>query len=298
MTSDTGRLLVTGGGGQIGGALTRLARAGGWEVVDPPRDRLDLTSEDSIRQAVAGAPWTAVVNCAAYTAVDAAEAEPQLAAALNTDAPAILARETARLRVPLVHLSTDYVFDGDKPEPYAEYDPINPLSVYGRTKAAGEQAVRAANPHHAIVRTSWVVSERGRNFVRTILRLAAERSEIRVVDDQLGCPTAAHDLAAALLKIVADLGPRSGTWHFANAGATSWYGLAGFIFSRAQRHGVTPPQIVPIGTADYPTPARRPRNSRLSTENLRADFQIVPRPWQEAVGEVVDALCAGSGSRT
>lgn len=293
MSAEAGTLLVTGGNGQVGGALARLARASGWQVADPPRSQLDLTSEESIRHALVGARWTAVVNCAAYTAVDAAEAEPELAAALNTDAPAILARETARLHVPLVHLSTDYVFDGEKPEPYVEQDPANPLNVYGRTKAAGEEAVRQANPHHAIIRTSWVVSDGRRNFVRTMLRLASERPEIRVVDDQCGYPTAANDLAAALLRIIGGLGGKSGIWHFANCGETSWHGLAGFVFERARQHGVMPPRIVPIPTADYPTPARRPRNSRLSTEKLQHDFGISPRHWKEGVAEIVDALCAG-----
>lgn len=236
---------------------------------------------------VAAQDWTAVINCAAYTAVDKAESEADLAEAINARAPAILARETALLGIPLIHVSTDYVFDGGKPSPYFESDPVLPLGVYGQTKEAGEAAVRAANPHHAIVRTAWVVSARGANFINTMLRLGAERPEVRVVDDQLGCPSNAKDIAAALFTVARDLGDRSGTWHFVNRGEASWHDLARRVFDAAAARGLPTPLLTPITTNEYPTPAARPANSRLDTSKITADFGIDPRPWQDAVDDIL-----------
>ena len=278
---------MTGGSGQVGGALAALARARGVDVWAPGRGECDLASEASLVAAVARGAWSMVVNCAAYTAVDRAESEPELAGAINAMAPAILARETARRGIPIVHVSTDYVFDGSKDAPYVESDPVRPLGVYGETKEAGEAAVRAANPAHAIVRTAWVASAGGANFLNTMLRLGAERPELRVVDDQIGCPSNAVDIASALFTVASELGSRSGTWHFVNAGEASWHDFAAHIFLRAGERGLRVPNLAPITTAEYPTPARRPANSRLDTAKITADFGIAPRPWKDAIDDIL-----------
>jgi dTDP-4-dehydrorhamnose reductase len=278
-------ILVTGGTGQVGTAIRQLARRFGVEIVAPDRDALHLTSPASIEAAVAGRDWAAVINCAAYTAVDQAESEPDAAHAVNAVAPELLALATGARGIRLLHVSTDYVFDGSKSGFYAEGDPVAPLGAYGSSKEAGERGVRAANPDHVILRTAWVVSPWGHNFVKTMLRLGAERKQLRVVDDQRGCPTSAIDIADALLTIATTGGPAD-TYHFVNAGEASWCELARFVFARAGMDV----DAEAIGTADYPTPAKRPANSRLSTDKLQATFGIRPRPWQVAVGEVVDAL--------
>jgi dTDP-4-dehydrorhamnose reductase len=285
--SFEGPILVTGASGQVGGAIERLARARGLTIWAPTRAELDLTQEGDIVAAAGRARWAAVINCAAYTAVDKAESEPELAHAVNAHAPAIWAREAAQAGIPLIHVSTDYVFDGSKSTPYAETDPVNPLGVYGRSKEAGEAAIRAAHPNHAIIRTAWVVSAGGANFINTMLRLGAERPEVRVVDDQLGCPSSADDIAGALLKVAATLGARSGTWHFVNGGEASWHGLAAHVFAETKRRGLPTPMLTPITTADYPTPAQRPANSRLLTAAIERDFDIQPRPWQEAMNAIL-----------
>jgi dTDP-4-dehydrorhamnose reductase len=282
-----GPILVTGASGQVGGAVAKLAAAKGIAMSAPNRAALDLTNEAHIMAAVAGQPWAAIINCAAYTAVDKAEAEPDVAQAINAVAPGIWARESARLGIPLIHVSTDYVFDGRKPEPYVEADRVNPLGVYGRTKEAGESAIRAAHPNHAIIRTAWVVSATGANFINTMLRLGAERAELRVVDDQWGCPSNADDIADALITVAASLGDRAGTWHFVNSGEATWHALAGHVFAQTKRHGLPTPLLTPIPTADYPTPAKRPANSRLDTRAIQSDFDIQPRSWQEAVDAVL-----------
>jgi dTDP-4-dehydrorhamnose reductase len=278
-------ILITGGTGQVGTALRRLGPKFGAEIVAPGRDELDLTSPASIEAMVARRAWAAAINCAAYTAVDKAESEPDAAYAVNAVAPEVIALATAARGVRLLHVSTDYVFDGTKPGFYTEDDPVAPLGAYGASKEAGERGVRAANPDHVILRTAWVVSPWGHNFVKTMLRLGAERASLRVVDDQRGCPTSAIDIADALLTIATEDGS-AGTCHFVNAGEASWCALARFLFDRA---GMSV-DVEAIATADYPTPAKRPANSRLSTEKLQRTFGIRPRPWQDAVGEVVDAL--------
>lgn len=278
-------ILVTGGTGQVGTALRELGPRFGVEIVAPGRDELDLISPASIEAAVGSRDWAAVINCAAYTAVDKAESEPDAAYAVNAVAPELLALATAARGVRLLHVSTDYVFDGTKPGFYTEDDPVAPLGAYGASKEAGERGVRAANPDHVILRTAWVVSPWGHNFVKTMLRLGAERKQLRVVDDQRGCPTSAIDIADALLTIANKGGP-AGAYHFVNAGEASWCELARFVFDRA---GLDV-SVEAIATADYPTPAKRPANSRLSTDKLQRTFGIQPRPWQDAVGEVVDAL--------
>lgn len=278
-------ILVTGGTGQVGTALRQLGSRFGVEIVAPAREELDLASPAAIEAAVGSRDWSAVVNCAAYTAVDKAESEADAAYAVNAVAPELLALATAAREVRLLHASTDYVFDGSKPSFYMEDDPVAPLGVYGASKEAGERGVRGANPDHIILRTAWVVSAWGHNFVKTMLRLGAERKQLRVVADQRGCPTSAIDIAGALLTIATQGGP-AGTYHFVNAGEASWCALARFVFARAGMDV----DVEAITTDDYPTPAKRPANSRLCTNKLQATFGIRPRPWQDAVGEVVDTL--------
>jgi dTDP-4-dehydrorhamnose reductase len=284
--TEQGTVLVTGVTGQVGGAFARLAAGRGMRLEVPGRDRLDLADPASV-EAAAARRWRAIVNCGAYTAVDAAEAEPALAHAVNAGAPALLARGAAATGTPLVHVSTDYVFDGSNREPYREDDAPRPINVYGRTKAEGERAVLDASPANAVLRTSWVLSGGGRNFLTTMLRLGRERDLLRVVDDQIGAPTAADDLAAALITVVE--AKANGLWHFANDGATSWFGLARHIFAHQAAAGERLAGIAPIPTDDYPTPARRPLNSRLATDKWAARFGR-PRPWTEAVDAILDAL--------
>lgn len=236
---------------------------------------------------VRASKWSAIVSCAAYTAVDRAESEPELAHAINALAPGILAEEAARANIPIIHVSTDYVFDGSKDAPYVETDAVNPVGVYGRTKEAGEAAVRAACSNHAIIRTAWVVSAGGANFINTMLRLGNERPELGVVNDQVGCPSSADDIALALLRVAERLGDRCGTWHFVNSGEASWYDLAAHIFTAAETKGLPVPKLNRISTAQYPTPAKRPANSRLNTGKFAADFDSVPRPWQAAIDDIL-----------
>lgn len=282
-------ILVTGGSGQIGRALKRLRP----DLATPTRDQLDLADPEALGEMVAARAWDAVINCGAYTAVDRAEGDVVAAWQVNAIAPAALAAATRNAGIPLIHVSTDYVFDGAKAEPYVEDDAVAPLGVYGASKEAGEQAVRTANPRHIILRTAWVVSPDGANFIKTMLRLGATRPELGVVADQHGCPTSAADIAAAILSIAGRLGQPDapvGTYHFVNAGEASWAELAAAVFARAATHGRIVPAVRPITTADYPTPARRPANSRLSTARIERDFAIVPRPWRTAIDAIVDTL--------
>jgi dTDP-4-dehydrorhamnose reductase len=284
--------LVTGSTGQVGLALTRAAPAG-VTIVAPPRAAFDLADLPAL------GPWMdgvdAVINCGAYTAVDKAESEPDLARAINADGPARLAAAAARAGIPIIHVSTDYVFAPDRAGPWQEGAEIAPASVYGLTKAAGEDAVRASGAHHAIVRTAWVVSADGHNFIKTMLRLGAEQDQLGVVADQRGTPTHAGDLAGVLATIARRMTNESalvsGTWHCANAGETTWHGLANHVFGAAARFGFKVPQTVAaIATADYPTPARRPLDSRLDCGKLARDFGVALRPWQEAVDQIVADL--------
>lgn len=292
-------VLVTGAAGQVGSALARHRWPDGWRPIALARAALDLTDPAATAAAVARHRPAAVVNAAAYTAVDRAESEPVLAWQINALAPAALAQACRAADIPLVHVSTDYVFDGAKPGAWRPDDPTGPLGVYGASKLGGELAVRTGGARHAIVRTAWVVSATGANFVRTMLRLAAERPELRVVADQHGSPTAAADLAAALATVAVgmadDPARASGTWHFANAGETSWHGFATEIVAQAARRGHPAPPVSPIATADFPTPAQRPANSLLDTATLTRDWGIAPRPWQAALGPILDDLIGPQG---
>ena len=285
-----GPILVTGGSGQVGGALLRLAPVG-LELVAPSRGELDLSDSAALAALVSSRRWGAIVNCAAYTAVDKAETDVIAAWQVNALAPAALATASAAGGIPIIHLSTDYVFDGSKPEPYAEDDAVAPLGTYGASKLGGELAVRTANAHHVILRTAWVVSATGNNFVKTMLRLGAERPQLRVVADQMGCPTSADDIAHAILTILPRLGEGPyGTYHFVNGGEATWHDLAEAVFARAARYGRPAPSVEPIATSDYPTPARRPTNSRLATAKIARDFDIVARDWHDAIDQIVDTL--------
>jgi len=288
-------ILVLGGGGQVGTELQALAWPDGVSVHAPSRAELDITDPGAVARTLEARDYRAVINTAAYTAVDKAESDVVEAWRLNALAPAILAATTAAKRIPLVHVSTDYVFAGTKPDgAYAPDDPIDPQSVYGASKAAGELAVRSANPRHAIVRTAWVVSPHRGNFVKTMLRLAGERDALTVVNDQHGCPTSASDLAAALAviarRLAEDPATPTGTFHCVNAGATTWHGFAEAIVAGAARRGGRSIPVTGIPTSAYPTPARRPANSRLSTDSLTAAYGLAPRPWQAALDDILDRL--------
>lgn len=287
------RLLVTGRNGQVATALAEgAARHQGIEVVAVGRPELDLERSETIGPAIIAARPDVVVNAAAYTAVDKAEAEPDRAFAANRDGASAVARAIAQLRVPLIHLSTDYVYPGNKPEAYVESDATGPLGVYGQSKLEGEQAVRAAHPVALVLRTSWVYSPFGANFVKTMLRVGRERPVLRVVDDQQGNPTSAIDIADAILRITAAsrFPPGGATLHLCGTGSTTWCGLARHIFTTSARLGGPSPKVEAIATADYPTPARRPANSRLRMDAFVARFGFSLRPWQDAVDETVARL--------
>jgi dTDP-4-dehydrorhamnose reductase len=294
--AGTRRILLFGGAGQVGRELQALSWPDGFVLAAPPRAEADITDRAAVAVLLAAGRWSAVINAAGWTAVDAAEAAEAEAFAANATGPAILAGETARRGIPLIHISTDYVFDGLKPAPYAEADPVRPLGVYGASKLAGEAAVQAGNPRHVILRTAWLFGRFGKNFVKTMLTLAETRDTIRVVDDQHGTPTATADLAAAIAAIATrpDLGDRAGVYHFANRGETTWCGLARRTFALSAELGGPSAAVEAIATADFPTAARRPPNSRLATGKIERDFGIFPRPWEDALAEVVAALVAAA----
>ncbi len=281
------RILVTGKNGQVGHELMRALAPRG-EVTALGRDDLDLCSADSIRAAVRGARPELIVNAAAYTAVDQAEKESELARAINADAVAILAAEARSISAALVHYSTDYVFDGAKTEPYNEQDAPNPLGIYGATKLAGERAIAASGTSYLVLRTSWVYATRGRNFLLTILRLAAEREQLRIVDDQRGAPTSAAAIADATAKVIAAWQSRpqlSGIYHLSAAGQTTWYEFARAILAEPAARALQPRpiiarEIVPIRTQEYPTPARRPRYSVLDNTKLAQTFGVILPDWR------------------
>lgn len=295
------RLLVIGKSGQLARALATAALPGtDWQSTALGRPELDITDAASVRAAVAAHAPDIVVNAAAYTAVDRAEAEPQAALAVNRDGARFVAEAAAAAGAPVIHVSTDYVFSGDGDRPYVETDPVAPLGAYGQSKLAGEQAVAGANSRHLVLRTAWVYSPWGSNFARTMLRLGAERDELRVVDDQTGTPTYAPDLADAIIAVAARaarLAPGSddwGTYHLTNAGVTTWYGFAGEIFRLAAESARPTPALVPITTAEYPTPARRPHYSVLDNGKIADAFGIRLRDWREATAECVRRLLAAS----
>jgi len=293
------RILVTGGNGQLGTELKRYAWPEGWAVTAIDVDDLDLRDTGAITAMMAAQPWAAVISAGAYTAVDKAEDDQLVAWAVNALAPAAFAAACARAGIPIVQVSTDYVFDGAREGAWDVSDPVAPLGVYGASKLGGELAVRTSGARHAIVRTAWVVSAHGSNFIKTMLRVAATNPSLRVVDDQHGSPTAAADLAAALatitMRLVDDPAAPVGTYHFSNAGAVTWAGFAREIFAQSAARGGATAQVIGIPTSEYPTPATRPANSLLSHDAIIRDYGIHPAPWQTSLGAILDELI---GSRT
>jgi dTDP-4-dehydrorhamnose reductase len=300
------RALVTGCRGQVGADLVRAFEARA-EVVAHDRSSLDLADPDAIRARVREAAPQLILNAGAYTNVDKAESEVEAASAVNGRAPGVLAEEAKRLGALLVHFSTDYVFDGTKPWPYTETDPTSPVSAYGHTKLDGEVAIALVGCDHLVLRTSWVYAPRGRNFMLTMLRLAATQPEIRVVNDQLGVPTSSAQLARAVTRLLLPSGEgrpieaadldrlraSSGLYHATAAGECTWFGFAKAIFDeRARRPGpaFTPPRVIPITTSEYPTPARRPANSRLANQKLARVFGVRLGDWREGLREAMSAL--------
>ncbi len=285
-------ILVTGGGGQV---ATELAARAADKVVRVGRPAFDFDRPDSIAETFHSVRPTLVVNAAAWTAVDAAEANADAAARANRDGPAELARLCAEAGIPLIHISTDYVFDGLKGQPYTEDDATSPTGVYGATKLAGEQAALDAWNQVVVLRTSWVYAAAGKNFVRTMLNAALKTDTLRVVGDQRGCPTNAGDLADAILAIATQLEagwqPQyGGIYHAAGTGETTWHGLAVAAFEEATRHGRTMPTVNAIKTADWPTPAARPADSRLDCSKMARVFGVRLPPWRPSLARTVDAM--------
>jgi dTDP-4-dehydrorhamnose reductase len=294
------KLLVTGANGQVGWELARSLMPFG-EVIALDRSRCDLSRPETLARLVAGLAPDVIVNAAAYTAVDKAEAEETLATTINGTAAGELARAARVAGALLIHYSTDYVFDGSKAAPYTEDDPVAPINAYGRSKLAGEVAIRASGCDHLILRTTWVFAARGGNFVRTMLRLGAEREHLRVVADQHGAPTWARNIADATARIIAGAQRErrhgdfaSGVFHLASGGDTTWHGFAEAIFAAARSRlpagSLKVARIEPIPAAAYPTPAARPANSRLAQERLQARFGVFMPHWEEALCRCLDDL--------
>jgi dTDP-4-dehydrorhamnose reductase len=291
--SDTRPILVTGGSGQLASAL-----AGAPGVLRVGRPAFDFDRPETIEAIFRAAAPRVVVNAAAYTAVDAAENDADAAYRANAHGPAILARLCAAADIPLIHVSTDYVFDGTKPTPYREIDPVNPQGVYGASKLAGEEAVRMTRGKSIVLRTAWVYAPTGKNFVGTMLTVGKTRDRLTVVGDQHGCPTTATDLADAILTIIAQIDRTGwepaydGIFHAAGSGETSWHGLAVATFEEAARHGAKVPEVVPIATLDWPTPAKRPANSRLDCARLDVVFGVTLPHWRASLARTVDTIYA------
>lgn len=297
-------MLVLGGNGQVGRELLRalqghdapvmVATRTGMLADGTPCETADLDQPDALPALLARLAPDTVINAAAYTAVDRAETEAEAAFRINAEAPGVIARWCAARDVPLVHYSTDYVFDGSSTVPYREEDPIHPLSVYGASKWAGEEAIRAAGGRHLIFRTAWVYASHSHNFLRTMLRVGAERDEVRVVADQFGTPTPARQVADTTLLALRHPGKLSGTWHLTTSGGTSWYGFAEAIFAEALEGGciARAPAVVAITTADYPTPATRPARSLLDNHRVQHDFDTQLPAWRDGLKQVIAELAA------
>jgi dTDP-4-dehydrorhamnose reductase len=283
------RFLILGAQGQLGMELQSAFQDAG-HVIACGRTACDLSDPSSIRAVIREAPPDVILNAAAYTAVDRAESEPDLAMRINGDAPGVLAEEAKKHNALLIHYSTDYVFDGTKPGPWVEDDRVFPLNIYGATKLAGEQNAQQAGGRFLIFRTSWIFSPRGNNFLRTMLHLGQERDELGVVNDQRGAPTSALALATATRQVVdSNLGDATGIYHMTCAGETTWFGFAQSIFSKAQAEKPWA-SLKPIPGSEYPTPATRPANSVLSNEKLKAAFGITLPAWEAALDGALRTL--------
>lgn len=286
------KILLTGPTGQVGSALLETLPSLG-EVVAAGRSQLDLESPTAIRAAVRAVRPEVIVNAAAYTAVDQAEKEEALAFRVNAEGPAVLAEEAARLGALLVHYSTDYVFDGEKPEPYVETDPPNPINAYGRSKHAGEGAIRASGCRHLILRTGWVYGTTGRNFMLTMLRLARDGRPLRVVDDQHGAPTSSRALARSSAQVLSRLTGQNGIYHMTAGGSTTWHGFASAIFQGVRLQA----DLTAVTSAAYASPVRRPRNSVLDNTKLATEFGVRLMSWHDALYEELSQLGRAAASR-
>lgn len=287
-------LLVFGGAGQVGHAISALLPPDGWRVVCASRGDANITQAEDVRRLVSHVEPDVIVNAAAYTAVDKAESVPKWAARVNGLGAGLVAEAALELGAPIIHLSTDYVFDGRSSRPWCETDAVAPLNVYGATKEAGEQAVRRIHSGHVILRSSWIFGSHGGNFVETMLRHAEEKPLLRVVADQHGCPTFAADLAAAIWRIACQVAMPTrdvfGTFHFAGQGPTTWFDFATAIFNEAARHGVAVPRLEPVASLDFPTPARRPAYSVLDCDKIAAVHGIKPPSWRDGLSRCVADL--------
>jgi len=286
------RLLITGAHGQLGRELSR--QGDGHELMAVSHDQLDITNQDDVLQCYASFQPDAVINAAAFTAVDKAESDVDSAFAVNRDGPANLARACRQSAIPLIHISTDYVFDGSKQGAYIEDDSVNPLGVYGLSKLAGEEAVQENCSKYIILRTSWVFSAHGNNFVKTMLRLGVERDTLGVVGDQFGCPTSANELARAIYAVL-EAGWSEGSqgiYHLCQPEPTTWYDFAKAIFAEAEGQGIDlkVSNVNAIATSDYPTPAKRPGNSVMDCNKFEQTFGFTIRPWRDSLAEVVKEL--------
>ena len=296
---SAGPILVTGGSGQLARGLDALS---GGQVRRVGRPELDFDAPEGIPALLAGIAPRMILNAAAYTAVDKAESEPEAADRANHLGPKLLAEFCATVGIPLIHVSTDYVFDGAKGAPYLPSDPTSPTGVYGRTKLAGEEAVLAANPRTVVLRTAWVYAAEGKNFVLTMIGAAKRLPKLRVVADQIGNPTNADDLARAMLGIAASIDRDGwqdayrGVFHATGSGETSWHGLAVETLRLAASHGVAMPEVEAIATADWPTPARRPADSRLDGGSLAGVFGQTLPPWKESLSRTIERIFDGNGA--
>jgi dTDP-4-dehydrorhamnose reductase len=291
--------MIVGARGQLGRELVDETRRRHLATIAVGRDELDITQGEAVRRLVHEVAPRAIINAAAYTAVDKAESEAEAAHAINALGPEHMACAAAELDIPLVHVSTDYVFDGQKSGAYTEDDPVAPLGVYGSSKEEGERRVRAAHAKHIILRTSWVYGAYGNNFLKTMLRLSRERDELRVVADQRGCPTATIDITRALLaaESALDGDAKWGIYHFAGTGVTTWHGFAREIVGAAAGAGGHPVPVIAIATKDYPTPAKRPANSELDSTRFATAFGYKSPPWQERTRQVLETLYAAAEAK-
>ena len=293
-------ILLFGGNGQLGRELTRASAARQMPLIALSRAQADILDRTAVREAFVAWRPSLVVNAAGYTKVDLAETEAEAARQGNELGPAVVGEACAAAGVPLVHVSTDYVFDGRKLDAYVEGDPVAPLNAYGKSKVAGERAVRQATAQHLIMRTSWVYGEFGSNFLKTMLRLATTRDELRVVDDQRGCPTATRDLADAILRVAPRLIAGDevwGTYHYAGSGVTTWHGFASRIVAAQAPITGAKPRVIAITSAEFPTPARRPANSELDCSLFARTFGFGGRPWT-AETDAITALLASEMGKT